>query len=169
MKGLIEVLVALGLAAAAALGADNSLGKWRLNVWKSGLMVDGVFVRDYFTSEEMEREAWGDGVKVTDSFKVADRHGTVSYTVKYDGMPSTLTDTAVLKYDGTASSAGFDRISIKQLGANTFTSQRQNTGTPFHAEGRIVISRHGKVMTEKTKGISNSGRKFTMTRAFDRQ
>jgi len=61
-------------------------------------------------------------------------------------MPPTLQ-----KYDGkdvhVTGRRPYDTISIKQVNANTLTDARRETGGPYHATSRLVVSKGGKTMT----------------------
>ena len=152
---LTKGLIALAITAIAALGADNSIGTWKLNVEKSKYIPAPMPVKSLVVT----REASDGGVKVTITGEQAD--GTTlnaSYTAKYDGKDVQITG-----------NAPFDTISIKQVNANTLTDARKKTGGSYHATSRIVISNGGKTMTTITKGTNNEGKEFTSTFVSDKQ
>ena len=152
---LIKGLIALAIATSAALGADNSIGTWKLNVEKSTYTPAPMPVKNLAVT----REASDGGVKVTTTGEQAD--GTpinASYTAKYDGKDVQITG-----------NAPYDTISIKQVNANTLTDARKKTGGPYQATSRIVISNDGKTMTTTTKGTNGEGKEFTSTFVFDKQ
>jgi hypothetical protein len=79
-------VLAIALAA-AAFGADNSLGTWKANIEKSSYSPAPIPVKN-ITSV---RESVPGGVKVTNTGERAD--GTAinaTYTVKYDGTPASV-------------------------------------------------------------------------------
>ena len=85
-----RALVVLAITAVALLGADNSIGTWKLNVAKSRYKPAPLPVKNLTAT----REAAPDGVKVTSSGERTD--GTAinaSYTAKYDGSASAVTGT----------------------------------------------------------------------------
>src|SRR5215470_6577096 len=109
--------IALALSVIAALGADNSIGTWKLNVEKSKYSPPPMPVRNLTTVRELS----GGRVKVTNTGERAD--GTrinASYTSKYDGTASSVT----------GEGSPYDTISLKQVNANTFTDQRKKSGGP---------------------------------------
>jgi hypothetical protein len=133
---------------------DNSLGTWKLNVEKSkhtpALLP--------FKSQSVIRSASDGGVKVKTTGVQAD--GTAlssSYTAKYDGKDSPVTG------------APFDTIAIKQEDANTFTATVKQASGKFHAKGRTVISKDGKVMTTTVSGTNADGKAFSATLVYDKQ
>ena len=149
-------LVLLSIAAVSALGADNSIGTWQLNVAKSKYTPAPIPVK----SLTSVREAVADGVKVTNTGERAD--GTAinaSYTAKYDGSPSAVTGTG----------APYDSISVKQVNANTFTYEAKQSGGKYHASGRAVISEDGRTLTQSAKGTDGNGAPMALTLVYDKQ
>src|SRR6266550_1794504 len=122
MRTLTKVCLIL-IAAITAFGADNSLGTWKRNKDKS----TGSGPRTV-KSLTTVREASDGGGKVTTTGENMD--GTPingSYTAKYNGKEYPVTG------------APWDTISIKQIDANTFTSEVKKTGTKYHSKGKTVI------------------------------
>jgi hypothetical protein len=155
-KVLSKMLLAVAVTTIAALGADNTLGTWKLNVGKSKLAPAPSPIKSLI----VVREASDGGVKVTTTGERAD--GTkidTTYTAKYDGTPATVTGAGLL----------YNTISIKQVNANTLTDERKNTGTPYNATGRMVVSNGGKTMTLTTKGTNVDGKEFASTLVLDKQ
>ena len=149
-------LLVLAITTVAALGADNSLGTWKLNIAKSKYTPAPMPVK----SLTSVREAAPGGVKVTATGERSD--GTAinsSYTAKYDGSASAVTGT------GTP----YDSISIKQVNANTLTYEGKHTNGKYHAAGRTVISSDGKTMTTTAKGTDASGAPMTLMLVYDKQ
>ena len=152
---LIKALIALAITSVAALGADNTLGTWKLNVEKSKYTPPPMPIK----SLTLTREASDGGVKQTTTGERAD--GTAvnaSYTAKYDGKDVQVTG-----------NSQYDTIAIKQVNANTLTDERKKTGGPYKATGRTVISNGGKTMTSTTKGTNADGKEFTQVLVFDKQ
>src|SRR2546421_12721798 len=113
MRTLSKVLVAFAFITIAALGADNTLGAWKLNLEKSKSSPAPMPVK----SLTVTREAADGGAKVTVTGEQAD--GTAinaSYTAKYDGKEVQVTG-----------NAPYDTIAIKQVNANTLTEERKKT------------------------------------------
>jgi hypothetical protein len=152
---LTKAIIALAIATISALGADNSIGTWKLNMEKSKYTPAPLPVK----SLTVTREASDGGVKVTLTGEQAD--GTAinaSYTAKYDGKEVQVTG-----------NAPYDTIAIKQVNANTLTDQRKKTGAPYSATGRTVISGGGKTMTMTGKGTNAAGKAFTQSFVYDKQ
>jgi hypothetical protein len=152
---LYKTFLGLTIATIAAVGADNSLGTWKLNPDKSKYTPAPMPVKSLTTT----REAADGGVKVTTTGEQA--NGTAinaNYTAKYDGKETPVTG-----------NAPYDTIAIKQVNANTFTDERKKTGGSYKAAGRTVISSGGKVMTTTSKGTNADGKEFTSTFVYDKQ
>ena len=152
MRTLTKVCLIL-VAAVAAFGADNSLGTWKRNIDKT--KGSGPPTVKSLTTV---REASEGGVKVTTTGENMD--GTPinsSYTAKYDGKEYPVTG------------APWDTISIKQINANTFTSEVKKTGGKYHSKGKTVISKDGKTMTLTTKGTNAEGKPTTATIVSEKQ
>jgi len=148
-------LIALAITTSAALGADNTIGTWRLNAEKSTYTPAPTPVK----SLTVTREASDGGIKVTTTGEQAD--GTpinASYTAKYDGKDVQITG-----------NTPYDTIAIKQVNANTFTDARKKTGGKYQATSRIVVSNSGKTMTTTTKGTNADGVVFAYTFVFEKQ
>ena len=152
---LTRTLIVLALTTVAALGADNTLGTWKLDVAKSKYTPAPMPIK----SLTLIREASDGGVKHTTTGERAD--GTAiqaSYTAKYDGKEVQV-----------SGNSQYDTIAIKQVNANTLTDERKKTSGPYKATGRIVISNGGKTMTTTTKGTNADGKEFTQILVFDKQ
>jgi hypothetical protein len=158
MKRLLTFALATLVIAstAAAFGADNSLGTWKLNAEKSKYSPGPLPVKTLTAV----REAADNGVKVTTSGERSD--GTAintTYTAKFDGSPASLS----------GQGAPYDTISLKQVNANTFTYEAKNSATKYHANGKLVISSDGKTMTMKAKGTDADGKPMDVTLVYDKQ
>jgi 2',3'-cyclic-nucleotide 2'-phosphodiesterase (5'-nucleotidase family) len=150
-----RVLAVLAITAVAALGADNSIGTWKVNVAKSKY-TPAPFPVKSLTSV---REAAPDGVKVTNTGERDGSSINASYTAKYDGSWATVTGTG----------SPYDSISIKQVNANTLTYEAKQTNGKYRASGRTVISSDGKTMTTKAKGTDANGAPMTLTLVYEKQ
>jgi hypothetical protein len=152
---LTKAFIALAITTIGALGADNSIGTWKLNVEKSKYTPAPMPVKSLM----IVREASDGGAKVTTTGELAD--GTAinaSYTAKYDGKEVQITG-----------NSPYDTIAIKQVNANTLTDERKKTGGSYRGTSRIVISGGGKTMTSTTKGTNAAGAAFASTFVFDKQ
>ena len=150
-----RVLAVLAITAVAALGADNSIGTWKVNVAKSKY-TPAPFPVKSLTSVQ---EAAPDGVKVTNTGERDGSSINASYTAKYDGSWATVTGTG----------SPYDSISIKQVNANTLTYEAKQTNGKYRASGRTVISSDGKTMTTKAKGTDANGAPMTLTLVYEKQ
>ena len=158
----MQRFLALALAAlaitstAAAYGADNSLGTWKLNVEKSKYTPGALPLK----SLTMVREADGDAAKVTNTGERTDGTPVNStYTAKYDGSPAEVS----------GQGAPYDTVSNKKVNDNTYTWNAKSSKTKFHSQGRVVVSSDGKTMTLKAKGTDADGKPSTITLVFDKQ
>ena len=154
---LSKLLLLTAAAAVTRVAADNSLGTWKRNIEKSKYTPPA---RNPYKSQTMVREAVDGGVKVTTKGQRAD--GTAveaTYTVKYDGTPAAVTGTG----------AQFDTASMKQIDANTFTTEMRKTGGKYHTTGKTVISKDGKTMTNTSKGTDSEGKPFSLTLVHEKQ
>ena len=152
---LTRALIALAITTIGALGADNSIGTWKLNMEKSKYSPAPMPVKGL----TITREASDGGVKVSQTGEQAD--GTkinAGYTLKYDGKDVQVTG-----------NAPYDTIAIKQVNANTFTDERKKNNGSYRATGRMVISGGGKTMTTTSKGTNGAGVAFTSVFVFDKQ
>ena len=150
---LVKLCTVSVITAIGAFGADESLGTWKLNMAKSKFNPTAP-VKSLTTT----REAAEGGVKVTTTGEQAD--GTKvnsSYTAKYDGNESPVTGSP------------WDKISIKQVDSNTFTTATKKTGGKYKSTARTVISKDGKTMTTTSKGINAEGKPFNYTMVWDKQ
>ena len=152
---LSRALVAFAICSVAALGADNTLGTWKLNVEKSTYTPGPIPVK----SLTLTREAAEGGVRHATTGERPD--GTAinaSYTAKYDGK-----DVQV------SGNGQYDTIAIKQVNANTLTDERKKASGPFKATARTIVTNGGKTMTTTTKGTNADGKEFTQVLVFDKQ
>jgi hypothetical protein len=152
---LTRTLIALAITTIGALGADNSIGTWKLNLEKSKYTPAAMPVKSLTAT----REASDGGVKVTTTGEQANGAAiNASYTAKYDGKDVQVTG-----------NAPYDTISIRQVNANHFTDERKKTDGKYRATGRTAISGRGKTLTTTTQGINADGKSFTSTFVFDKQ
>jgi hypothetical protein len=137
-KRVMKVFLICAATALAALGADNTIGTWKLNVEKSKYTPARMPVR----SLTVVREAADGGVKqTTTGEQTSGTQINASYTAKYDGKDVPVTG-----------NAPYDTIAVKQVNANTLTDERKKTGGPYKGSGRTVVSDGGKIMTTTVKG-----------------
>ena len=151
-----RALVVFAIAAVAALGADNSIGTWKVNIEKSKYTPAPFPVK----SLTAVRETAPGGVKVTLTGERAD--GTAinaSYTAKYDGSESAVTGT------GTP----YDSISLRQVNANALTYSAKRSNGKYRASGRSVVSSDGNTITQTAKGTDADGKAMTLKLVYDKQ
>ena len=150
-----RTIIGLAITTVAALGADNSVGSWKLNMAQSKFTPGPSPVKNLTVT----REASDGGVKVTVTGERADGSSAdSSYTAKYDGQ-----DVKV------AGNAPYDTVAVKQVDANTLTDERKKSGTQYRASGRTVISNDGKTMTTTIKGTDAGGKAFTYVMVYEKQ
>src|ERR1039457_7034347 len=150
-----KALIALAITTAAAFGADNTLGTWKLDVAKSKYTPAPMPIK----SLTVTREASDGGVKQTVTGERADGTAVNSgHTAKYDGKEVQVTG-----------NSPYDTIAIKQVNANTLTDERKKTGGPYKATARTVVSDGGKTMTTSAKGTNADSKQFTQVYVFDKQ
>ena len=145
-----NTLLLLAVTVSVCLGADNSLGTWKLDLAKSkaGAMK----------SLTVTRESVEGGVKVTAMGETND--GTAykhTFTAPYDGKEVPLTGNAT-----------FDRISVKRVDVNTLTDERRKIDGSAKGTARTVISDGGKVMTITIRGTIPQGALYQVF-VFDKQ
>ncbi len=80
-----------------------------------------------------------------------------SYTGTYDGKEFPVTG------------APWDRMTIKQINANTLVSTAKKTDGKYSSTGRMVVSKNGKTMTSTTRGTNAEGKPFHYTVVYDKQ
>ena len=154
---LMKTLVMTAVTAIGLLAADNSIGTWKRNSDKTKYNPPPP---NPFKSQTMVREAVDGGVKVTSKGQRAD--GTpveMTYTVKYDGKAVPVA----------GKGSNFDTISVKQIDANTFTSESRKTGGKYHTTGKTAISSDGKTMTNTSKGTDAEGKPISFVIVYDKQ
>jgi len=152
---VVKLVIGVAITAIGMFGADNSIGTWKGNVAK---FKSTPPVTNPIKSLTVVNEASDGGVKVTVTGERQD--GTPinsSYSIKYDGKEYPVTG------------APWDTVSMKQIGANTFTSEVKKTGGKYHATGRTVISKDGKTMTTTTKGTNAEGQPTSGTLIYEKQ
>jgi hypothetical protein len=156
MRNIVaKLVIGVAITSIAMFGADNSIGTWKRNIAKSKSTPQDT---NPITSLTTVREAADGGVKVTSTGQRKD--GTAinaNYTAKYDGKEYPVTG------------AAWDTVSIKQIDANTFTSEQKKTGGKYHTTGRTVISKDGKIMTITTKGTNADGKPSSATLIYEKQ
>jgi hypothetical protein len=151
-----RAVVVLAISAMAALGADNSIGTWKLDTAKSKYTPAPLPVK----SLTSVREAAPGGVKVTVSGERVDGAAiNGGYTAKYDGSATAVSG------NGTP----YDSISVKQINARTFSYEAKQTSGKYHARGRMVISADGKTMTTTATGADASGAAMALTLVYEKQ
>jgi hypothetical protein len=156
MRNIVaKLVIGVAITTIGMYGADNSIGTWKRNVAKSKSTPPAT---NPITSLTIVYEAVDGGVKTTVTGQRKD--GTAinsTSTVKYDGKEYPVTG------------APWDTISIKQIDANTFTSEQKKTGGKYHTTGRMVISKDGKTMTLTTKGTNDEGKPYSGKAIYEKQ
>ena len=152
-----KFIIGAAITAIGLFGADNSIGTWKRNIEKSKSSSTNP---NPYKSQTTTRTAVDGGVKVTLAGERKDgTPSSGSYTVKYDGKPTPISVTG----------SSFDTIAVKQIDANTFTSETSKTGGKYHMKGKTVISKDGKTMTLTQKGTGADGKPLSSTVVYDKQ
>ena len=152
---LLKVIICLAITSIAMFGADNSIGTWKRNIEKSKSTPPAA---NPITSLTIVNEAVDGGVKVTATGQLKD--GTPingGGTIKYDGKEYPVTG------------APWDTMSMKQVNANTFTSESKKTDGKYHMTGRMVISKDGKTMISTAKGTNADGKPSSGKAVYEKQ
>ena len=156
MRNIVaKLVIGVAITSIAMFGADNSIGTWKRNIEKSKATPP---ITNPITSLTMVFEAVDGGVKQTVTGQRKD--GTPingGFTAKYDGKENPVTG------------APWDTISIKQIDANTFTSETKKTDGKYHMTNRVVISKDGKTMTLTSKGTNADGKPSTGKYIYEKQ
>lgn len=154
-----HVVLLMAVSAIGLVAADNSIGTWKRNIQKVHY-DQGAPPANPIVEQTIVIEPADGGVKITSKGK------------RKDGSPINTTSTR--KYDGkfypvTGTGSQFDMVSMKQIDANTFTSESKKTGGKYHASGKIVISPDGKTLTMTSKGTNAEGQPTSFTAVYDKQ
>ena len=156
MRNIVaKLVIGVAITTIGMYGADNSIGTWKRNVAKSKSTPP---IDNPITSLTIVFEAVDGGVKETVTGQRKDGAAiNGGFTAKYDGKEYPVTG------------APWDTISIKQIDANTFTSEQKKTGGKYHTTGRVVISKDGKTMTLTTKGTNAEGKPSSGKFIYEKQ
>jgi hypothetical protein len=150
----VKLFIVMTISVIGVFGADNSIGTWKFNAAKSKSTSTNPFksVTDVRIATpdggvQLKREGHRmDGTAVNGG-----------YTCKYDGKECTATGLM------------YDKISIKQIDANTLTFDAKKNGGKYHSTGRLVISSDGKTLTQTSTGTDAEGRSFSQTLVYEKQ
>jgi hypothetical protein len=151
---VVGAMFALGMSVTVASAATNPLvGTWKLDVAKS-TYVSGAAPRS-------QTRLYADSAEGL--------VGTIK-TIAADGKETTSTNT--LKADGKAhpysGNPAYDMISIRRVNANTREYTTLKGSTPI-GKGQSKVSKDGKTLTMKYKGVNETGAKLESTAVYDRQ
>ena len=154
MRNIVaKLVIGIAITTIGMYGADNSIGTWKRNIEKSTSTTPSTV-----TSLTMVLEPVDGGVKETvTGQRKDDTPINGGFTAKYDGKEYPVTG------------APWDTISLKQIDANTFTSEVKKTGGKFHSKGRMAISKDGKTMTMTTKGTNEEGKPTSGKAVYEKQ
>jgi hypothetical protein len=150
-----KLVIGVAITSIGMYGADNSIGTWKRNIDKSKSTPP---LTNPITSLTIAFEAVDGGVKQTVTGQRKD--GTAingGFTAKYDGKEYPVTG------------APWDTISIKQIDANTFTTETKKSDGKYHMTNRVVISKDGKTMTLTSKGTNTDGKPSTGKSIYEKQ
>ena len=152
-----KVIVLVTASAIGLLAADNSIGTWKRNIEKSKASRPSKNPLKNLTTV---REGIEGGVRVTiKGVRVDGSPVEAAYTLKYDGSPTELT----------GSDGAFDRISVKQVDANTLLIENWKVGGKYRTTGKSVVSPDGQTMTNVSSGTDAEGNPFNLTVVYEKQ
>ena len=146
----------LAITAAAAFGADNTIGTWKINLEKSTYSPAPMPLKSY----TMKREAAPGGVRVTITGERTD--GTqinASYTAKLDGSWTAV---------GGAGTP-YNSVSLKTVDASNYIYNTKQDGGKYVGNGRIMVSKDLKSITIQGKGTDANGAPMTINLVLDKQ
>jgi len=153
---VLFVLAVAALPALPAMAADNSVGTWKANIAKCKYSPGPLPLKSY----TLVRDAAPGGIKVTVTGERTDGTPISSnYTAKYDGSASAVT----------GAGTPYDSVAIKQVDADTFTTETKNSTTKYRSSLRTVVSHDGKTMTITGKGTNADGKPMTLTLVLEEQ
>jgi hypothetical protein len=148
------VLISTVAFSGFALGADNNVGTWKLNVAKSKYSPGPAP-----KSQTLKIEAWGeDGVQYTSDGTDAEGKPTRSeFQAKYDGKD--------YPFKGNPDA---DTISYKRVDANTVQATTKLKGTPTII-AKVTVSADGKTRTVTQTGKDAKGRDVNNVAVYEKQ
>jgi hypothetical protein len=149
---LLTLVCFFGLECVSAIAQDNSLGTWRLNEVKSDYDASAAL----FAAPILSRQAVDGRIE----FIALDHDGKrirLLFFGRYDGKPVLLSRKI----------GDYERISLLQLNANTFTAEYLASDGKSSAWERILVSPSGQRMTIALSGTS-AGRDFRGTLIYER-
>ena len=149
----VTVLAAVLAFSLVALGADNWLGTWKLNVAKSKYSPGPAP-----KSQTLKQEAWEGGIKLTtDGIDPEGKPTHGEYAAKFDGKD--------YPWKGNVNA---DMISLKRIDDNTYESTWKKGGK-VTITTKTVVSRDGKNRTTTQTGKDAQGRTVNNTTVYDKQ
>jgi hypothetical protein len=151
----LKVFIGTAVTVVAMLGADSSIGTWKMNIAKSKSTLANPL-----TSRSEVYEVTADGsAKVTRSDQRADGSSqNYSYAFKYDGKDYPVTGNGL-----------FDTVSAKRIDASTTTVKVKKTGGKYEATSRYVISKDGMTRTHTIVGTDVDGKAYKATSIYEKQ
>jgi hypothetical protein len=150
---LLTLFCFFGLECAWVIAQDNSLGTWRLNEAKS----DYDSSTAVFAAPIVFRQVVDGRIE----FIALERDGKqirVRFFARYDGKPVMLSRQI----------GDYERISLLQLNANTFTAEYLPGDGKLSAWEGILVSPSGQRMTIAVSGVNSTGNEFRGTLIYER-
>lgn len=137
----------------SAVAEDNSLGTWRLNTAKS--KYDSSLAA--FASPAISRQARKKGIEVIGSERDG-KQVRLRFCATYDGTP--VKPARKIRH--------YERISLMQLNANTFSTEYLTHDGKLSAWERTLVSPSGLTMTVALSGTDSQGREIRGTFVYER-
>lgn len=152
IKAAMFALVLLFAGVTVASAQDSNIGTWKLNEAKSH------FGKGATKNHTVVYEAAGDEIRVIVDGNAADGSATHNeWTGKFDG-----------RYYAVTGDATSDKRMYRRINKRTLAIRATKAGKTT-LNGRITLSRNGKIRTVTTTARNAQGRWITNTAVYDKQ
>ena len=151
IKTIIVLLAMWNVSVGLGAADDPFIGTWKLNLAKSQ-SIPGPLLK----STTMKIEPHGSGVMVTRDGE--DSAGHWEFTANLDGKHYPVTN------DPTR-----DTVALKRIDAYTWEGTNKKAGKANSSSVRWVVSKDGKTLTLKWKGMNAQGQPTNNVRIYDKQ
>jgi hypothetical protein len=143
----------LAIGSGAALAADPAIGTWKLNLAKS-TFSPGPAPKSQTRSYVESAQGTTLTVKTTDA---DGKESVTTLTFKTDGKPYPVNG-----------NPDFDMVSVTQVDASTVRSTQTKAGATV-GSGVRTVSKDGKTLTFKQRGMHAGGGRYDDVSVYDRQ
>ena len=157
MRRSVLLLIALAVASAAPVAqtADQLIGVWNCDVFKSTYTTGQPPVRRTITfaavgdSLHFTQETTNEGFNTSDTIKL-------EYTAKIDGKDYPISNSAL------------DTVALKRIDATTIERTGKIKGMPTET-AVMKLSNRNKTMTITSNGTNDTGARYSRIEVFNRQ